>query len=317
MSNCEPHNIKTIPIKAIKQILAPQISKARAKEFIDIYTSSQKEYNKAIKNKSPIKEKVNSKSILDYDFLSQKQSNPADFFIEENELCNEKENKKEKYGLYEKFLAQKIIKDNRIEEEKIRKVQEEFNSVKQPLINQKSLLICSRSKTLSKPIYKRLKDIENKHNEKLIKIKMEVNKEQEEKEKASIDVHNNKYHSHHRSKVNFKEWLAENEQWDNQRQEKLKLKRSESASYLFEKDENCTYHPKINKRSKELIRRRENCSCEHIKDTSQRLYNTFFEYKERKKQLEKKYTPSFKPKINEGFVFKDYKTYTFLIEEQN
>ena len=169
-----------ISIGVIKQILGPQICKAKVKEYIDIYnnnliskTKNQKKNNKSFSNqKTNILNNEKIISILDYDFLNKKPKNPEDFFIDENENDTNTQEKRKKPGLYEKFLSMKIIKENRIEEERIRKIQDDFDSLKQPVINQKSLIICRKNKTLSKPIYKRLKEIENKHNEKIIKIKM-------------------------------------------------------------------------------------------------------------------------------------------------
>lgn len=307
-----------ISIGVIKQILGPQICKAKVKEYIDIYnnnliskTKNQKKNNKSFSNqKTNILNNEKIISILDYDFLNKKPKNPEDFFIDENENDTNTQEKRKKPGLYEKFLSMKIIKENRIEEERIRKIQDDFDSLKQPVINQKSLIICRKNKTLSKPIYKRLKEIENKHNEKIIKIKMSMNKEKEEKHrKDKVKRKNLKNYNEH----DFNEWLSDIEEWDNCRQEKIRLKRCESASFLNEKDEDCTYHPKINKKSKSIIKKKR---YDNSTQVSQRLYNNYFEYQEKKKELEKKYAPTFQPKVNENFFIEKFKTYTYIIEEQ-
>lgn len=306
-----------ISIGVIKQILAPQISKAKAKEYIDLYNRNIHSKTKNQKNNSHLfaikkaSKQDNEKaiSILDYDFLNQKPKNPEDFFIDKNDTTQEKP---KTLSLYEKSLAMKIIKENRIEEERIRKIQDDFNSLKQPMINKKSLVICGKSKELSKPIYKRLKEIENKHNEKIIKIKMTMNKEKETK-KQKDKFKKKKYKSISNNEHDFNEWLSGIEKWVNLRQEKLRLKRCESASFLYEKDEDCTYHPKINQKSKNIIKKKK---YDNVPQVSQRLYNTYFVYQEKKKELEKKYTPTFKPKVNDNSCLEKCKTYIYLIEDQ-
>ena len=122
---------------------------------------------------------------------------------------------------------------------------------------------------------------------------MSMNKEKEEKQRK--DVKRKNYNKH-----DFNEWLSDIEEWDNCRQEKIRLKRCESASFLYEKDEDCTYHPKINQKSKSIIKKKR---YDNSTQVSQRLYNNYFEYQEKKKELEKKYAPAFQPKVNENFCF--------------
>ena len=100
--------------------------------------------------------------------------------------------------------------------------------------------------------------------------------------------------------MNFDEWLNKNENWENERKEKLSLRRSESANCLYEREEESTFAPRINKKSLRILKKKQKPSNENLaRDNcaSERLYHTFFVYQDRLKELKSKYTPTFKPKI--------------------
>jgi hypothetical protein len=351
MNTQHNHNI---PLSHIKAILTPQINKAKAKTYIDIYL---KQNNTSINNnnkeltpnkanttqynvvKCKSKHNINLKRrysdnyyttpILSYDFLS---TNPK--HVNNNYMCYEEEISTnninnsinisnefnpphtQRISLYDKFLAQKIIKENNIEHQKAQQLQNELNLLKQPLINQYSLYLCSLNKDIQQPIYKRVNDILQQKQTNLNKLKM--NKD--------IDIANKckQFNSGIYNKHNFKMWIEENEEWNAKKQEKLQLKINSYQHKLHCENMKYTYKPVINKNCEEIINRKLNRSLEfkmkYDDNVGERLYKDAVERKEKLKVLQKKSVPTFKPSLIGGgkgssYCNKKAKSFMYEIED--
>ena len=251
--------------------------------------------------------------ILSYDFLSTnpKHANNYIYYEEVNNntnnnddntnngdnnsinISNEFNAHTQRVSLYDKFLAQKIIKENNIEQQRAQQIQNELNLLKQPLINEYSLYLCSLNKDVQKPIYKRVNDILQRKQTNLKKLKM--NKD--------IDIANKckQFNSGIYNKHNFKVWIEENEEWNVKKQEKLQLKINSSQYSLCCENNKYTYMPLINKNCDEIINRKLNRSLsfkmKYDDNVGERLYKDAFERKEKIKALQKKSLPSFKPNL--------------------
>lgn len=327
------HNL---PLSHIKAMLTPQINKAKAKKYIDIYLKQNNNGNNSNKQLTPNKTNttqcnvVKCKSnkykrrysdnyyttpILAYDFLS---TNPKHnyMYYEEEEVNNNADNNvnysnntsinisnefhpplhTQRVSLYDKFLAQKIIKENNIEQQKAQQIQKELNLLKQPLINQYSLYLCSLNKDIQQPIYKRVNDILHKKQTNLNKLKM--NKDIEIANKCK------QFNSGIYNKHNFKMWIEENEEWNIKKQEKLQMKINSNKHELYCEDSKYTYMPIINKNCDEIINRMLNRSLsfkmKYDDNVGERLYKDAFERKEKLKVLQKKSVPTFKPNLISG-----------------
>lgn len=328
------HNL---PLSHIKAMLTPQINKAKAKKYIDIYLKQNNNGNnnsnkqltpnktnttqcnvvkcKSNKYKRRYSDNYYTTPILAYDFLS---TNPKHnyMYYEEEEINNKADNNvncsnntsinisnefhppphTQRVSLYDKFLAQKIIKENNIEQQKAQQIQKELNLLKQPLINQYSLYLCSLNKDIQQPIYKRVNDILHKKQTNLNKLKM--NKDIEIANKCK------QFNSGIYNKHNFKMWIEENEEWNIKKQEKLQLKINSSKHELYCEDSKYTYMPIINKNCDEIINRKLNRSLsfkmKYDDNVGERLYKDAFERKEKLKVLQKKSVPTFKPNLISG-----------------
>ena len=332
----------SISLSHVKEMLTPQINKAKAKKYIDIYlkqnnnsnngNSSNKQltpnkrsitqYNvvkcKSNKHKRRYSDNYYTTPILAYDFLS---TNPKyNYMYYEEEVNNNADNgdnnanpsnntsinisnefnphppHTQRVSLYDKFLAQKIIKENNIEHQKAQQIQNELNLLKQPLINQYSLYLCSLNKDIQQPIYKRVNDILHKKQTNLNKLKM--NKDIELANKCK------QFNSGVYNKHNFKMWIEENEEWNIKKQQKLQLKINSSKDEVCYEESKYTYMPVINKNCDEIINRKLNRSLsfkmKYDDNVGERLYKDAFERKEKLKVLQKKSVPKFKPNLIGG-----------------
>ena len=355
MTTQHNHNI---PLSHIKAMLTPQINKAKAKTYIDIYLKQNNTYINNNKHLTPnktnttqhhvvkckSKHNINLKRrysdnyyttpILSYDFLSTNPKHTNNNYVYYEEVNNSNTNNvdnnnnsinissefnpphTQRVSLYDKFLAQKIIKENNIEQQKAQQIQNELNLLKQPLINQYSLYLCSLNKDVQKPIYKRVNDILHKKQTNLNKLKM--NKD--------IDIANKckQFNSGVYNKHNFKTWIEENEEWNIKKQEKLQLKINSSQQLLCCENNKYTYMPLINKNCDDIINRKLNRSLsfkmKYDDNVGERLYKDAFERKEKLKVLQKKSEPSFKPNVlggvkNGNYCNKKSKSFIYEIED--
>ena len=202
--------------------------------------------------------------------------------------------------IYTREMEFKKKKDLKLEQMRKKEYEEEMSELQyRPRINNISKKM-TKNKT---PIYKRLKEIEIEKNNKLEKIKENINR------------NNQEYISKTKQKFNeedFKKWLVSNENWNVKKTIKLNnIKKEVKIEEELNNDE-LKFHPKINKNSEKLFK--SNYSLSSIPVSDRLCYGK--ENKEEnshKKQKGEKLT--FIPKINKYYPISD-KYYEFMEIDQ-
>ena len=303
------------------------------------------------------KKKGNSKYILDYEFLKyspkkftykkdKKFDNKNLEEIRKNNLINEQNKnfnsnsnnfnsninnpnsilkeksrstkeipfqEEERLTLYEKFLVQKELKQNQIELEKLKKREEEkeFHKPKK-YMNEKSKKLIKNTK----PIYDRVYEIKHKKLEDLIRIKLQIDDERKYKNfKDKMIFENikkqNKKNVNSPNFESFNDWYIQNGNWELAKKEKIHNKKVQLEAFSSSKsNEYCSFHPQINKNK--YYNKRSN------EDFGTRLYNDYFVKKKKMENLIDKYTPKFKPEINQKIKLPktSEKVYIFEMDEE-
>ena len=150
-----------------------------------------------------------------------------------------------------------------------------------------------RNKT---PIYKRLKEIEIEKNNKLEKMRENINKKENNNKKNKIKF----------NEGDFKQWLILNEKWNEKKENKINNIKQEIQKKEDLKNKNLNFQPKINKNSEKIFKA--NHSLSSIPVSDRLCYN-----KETKENENDKLT--FAPEINKYYQISD-KYYKFMEEDQ-
>lgn len=199
-------------------------------------------------------------------------------------------------SIYYKTLAMKFLKETKLDEERFKKRIEEANSMHSPIINSKSILLVSQNKRRNVPLYQRITEIQNQHKKRLIQLRETYSQQHKEDNSRIIRV---------KSENCFQSWLALNKQREQARKEKIKNIRIElSIKKSNDMYNNMSFKSYINEKSKRIVNENTSRNLKHsssssqIDQTSQRLYQSYFKYRNRKNELRRMSTPSFKPIIN-------------------
>ena len=200
--------------------------------------------------------------------------------------------------IYTRAMAMKEKKELKLEQIRKKEMEEELKEYKfRPKIDDVSKKM-AKNKT---PIYKRLKEIETEKNNKIEKIKENINKN---------DINNcgeRKF-----NEDDFKRWLISNENWNVKKKIKMNNIKKEVKKEEELHNEECKFHPKINKTSEKLFKSNYSLSSVPVND---RLNYPKYGKEEciKKKKIEEKLT--FIPKINKEYPISD-KYYEFMEKDQ-
>ena len=268
----------------------------------------KKDSIKEIKNNSDKKNSIISTSIEKQDISdenletisSNQRYNDSNNNLH-NKVKKQKSKKKKSYEFseyykkmedFEKKKAEKILEmKKQLEKKEIKDLRQK------PEICKGSIEIINNSnKTKKENVFERMKEKERKANERKMKLKEKINlerakkKEEEDKPlefKTNLKPINKKFNKiyHEMKKKNDKK--------------KEEFKIFSEIVKEYERKE-CTFQPIINKDEKESkVKHRKMNSCDII----QRLYDDEITNRiKRKKYLEKKYLPTFMPKINDASI---------------
>ena len=298
----------------LKYILDYEFLKYSPKKFID--KKKKKFDNKdleKIKKDDNINEKnqkinsnnFNSNNNINYpnSFLKEKSKSTKEFPFQEEERLT----------LYEKYLVQKELKENQLELERLKKREEEkeFHKPKKYMSEKSRKLVKN-----TKPIYDRINEIKLKKLEDLIRIKLQIDDENNYKNlKDKINFENikkqNKKNVNSPNFESFNDWYIQNGNWELAKKEKIHNKKMQLEAFNSSKsNEYCSFHPQINKNK--YYNKKSN------EDFGTRLYNHYFTKKKKMENLIDKYTPKFKPKINQKIKSPktSEKVYIFEVDEE-
>ena len=203
--------------------------------------------------------------------------------------------------LYSREMAYREKKEYKLEQIRKKEMEEELKEYRfKPQINKVSKKM-AKNKT---PIYKRLKEIELEKNNKIEKIKDNINKNENEKNKNNIKQKFNE--------EDFKKWLISNENWNVKKIIKLNSIKKEVKKEEDLNNEDFNFHPKINKNSEIIFKSNYNLASIPVSD---RLCYP----KENKEQICKKNKidekMNFIPEINKNYPISD-KYYEFMEADQ-
>ena len=200
--------------------------------------------------------------------------------------------------IYTRAMAMREKKELKLEQIRKKEMEEELKEYKfKPKID-------DVSKKMAKnkiPIYKRLKEIETEKNNKIEKIKENINKN---------DINN--YCERKFNEDDFKRWLISNENWNVKKKIKMNNIKNEVKKEEDLHNEEYKFHPKINKTSEKLFKSNYSLSSVPVSD---RLNYPKDNEEEciKKKKIEEKLT--FIPKINKEYPISD-KYYEFMEKDQ-
>ena len=204
--------------------------------------------------------------------------------------------------IYTREMEYKNKKELKLEQMRKKEIEEELSELQhKPKINHISKKMI-KNKT---PIYKRIKQIEFEKNNKIEKIKENINKNNTEYSFIS----NNKQKF---NEEDFKKWLISNEKWNVKKNIKLNNIKKEIKDEEDLYNEEFNFHPKINKNSERLFKANYSLSSVPVND---RLCYGKGNKEEPcyKNKNEKKLT--FIPKINKYYHIRD-KYYEFMDIDQ-
>ena len=236
-----------------------------------------------IKNKNNSKEKQKQNNY-NYRNYIQNISNPKIMIPEDD--------------IYTRSMAMREKKEMKLEQIRQKEMEEELKEfIFKPKINNISKKITKNKKH----IYKRLKEIEIEKNNKIEKIKENINKN---------DINNNCKQKFNED--DFKKWLISNENWNVKKLIKLNSIKNEVQLEENLHNEEYKFHPTINKNSEKLFKSNYSLSSLPVSD---RLCYT----KDNKEQCSKKKNIednlTFIPKINKEYPISD-KYYKFMEKDQ-
>ena len=195
--------------------------------------------------------------------------------------------------LYSREMDFKRKKERKLELKRKKEAEEIMSELTyKPKINNISKKLV-RNKT---PIYQRLKEIEIEKNNKLEKLRENINKKENNSKKNKIKF----------KEGDFKQWLISNEKWNEKKENKINNIKQEIKKKEELKNENLNFHPKINKNSVKIFKA--NYSLSSIPVSDRLCYN-----KETKENENDKLT--FAPEINKYYQISD-KYYKFMEEDQ-
>ena len=203
--------------------------------------------------------------------------------------------------LYEREMLYKEKKEYKLEQIRKKEMEEEFKEFRfKPQINKVSKKM-TKNKT---PIYKRLKEIELEKNNKIEKIRDNINKNENE--------YNKNYVKQKFNEEDFKKWLISNENWNVKKIIKLNSIKKEIKKEEDLNNEEFKFHPKINKNSEKIFKSNYNLSSIPVGD---RLCYPKESKEEncKKKNIDGKIT--FIPEINKNYPISD-KYYEFMEKDQ-
>ena len=234
--------------------------------------------------------------------------NPEDFESEKSSLSfqnpfqlGQKISKHKHLTLYEREMKNLKKKRNKLDKERKLIIQKKMNYLQPgPVINDASHNMIAKMGEYI-PIQDRAAQIHSKHLTQII-LNEELNRieKQNKEDKEMQDF-----------KKNHKVRKYEKEKWDNfvestlKWQEEVNYKRRAAEIYRNNLDKKENYKPKINLRSKQLMKKIKKGN-NSVDDVFIRLYNDYEEHKERQKILDMENLPPFYPKINKVKFFSRY-----------
>ena len=253
----------------------------------DSNSESDSTINKIEKNKDIIEKKLITSSAKDYFKKDIKDE------INNNNISNKKTKKSKltKLSLYEREMRNRERKMKNLEKKRNILKKEEVKELRsKPEIDINSQIVIS-NKEQYVPIYQRAVKL---HSMKISKQKLN---EENNKMKKEIEEQNilNQFKS--RSKV------FDQEEWDqfierqNEWKDELQYKRKAVEIFRDNIDRQYFFKPKINSRSRSIIKDLQDGNDSFIDEVFDRLFNDYEEHKERQKLRNEQSLPSFKPKI--------------------
>ena len=208
----------------------------------------------------------------------------------ENRIFN-----KGRQTLYEREMNNLRKKRNRLDKERILKIQKICNNLQDgPAINEKSHQILANLGEYV-PIQDRAAQIHSRYltriilNEELIRLERQ-NKEDQEYEK----IRQNKLKRRKYEKEKWDKFVESCFKW----KEEVNYKRKAAEIFRINMEKKVNYKPRINLRSKQIMKKMQKGS-HSVDNVFNRLYNDYEEHKERQKILDEEYyLPLFTPKIS-------------------
>lgn len=266
--------------------------------FINLSNNSKKKDTQPTNNN--ISSKINDVKIETYKKEKKSKNRNEDFsyrnFIEN--LSNTKIITPEG-DIYSREMAYREKKEKKLEEIRKKEIEEELKEYQfKPEINNISKKL-TKNKT---PIYKRIKEIEIEKNNKIEKLKENINK-------------NENFDNNNKQKFNqedFQKWLVSNENWNVKKLIKLnnikrQVKKGEDLNY-----EQFRFHPAINKNSEKLFKSNNSLSSIPVSDRLCYASENREKYSRRKNDIQEL---SFNPKINKNYPISE-KYYEFMEKDQ-
>ena len=243
--------------------------------------------NKIEKNKDIIKEKIIPPATKDYFKKDNKDGN------NNNNNSNKKIKKLKltKLSLYEREMRNRERKMKKLEKQRNILKNEEVKELRsKPEIDINSQMVIS-NKEQYVPIYQRAAKLHS------MKISKQILNEEKNKMKKEIEEQNILNQNKSRSKIfNQEEWdqfIERQKEW----KDELQYKRKAAEIFRDNIDRQYFFKPKINSRSRSIIKDLQDANDSFIDEVFDRLFNDYEEHKERQKLRNEQSLPSFKPKI--------------------
>ena len=243
--------------------------------------------NKIEKNKDIIKEKIIPPATKDYFKKNNKDEN------NNNNNSNKKIKKLKltKLSLYEREMRNRERKMKKLEKQRNILKNEEVKELRsKPEIDINSQIVIS-NKEQYVPIYQRAAKLHS------MKISKQILNEEKNKMKKEIEEQNILNQNKSRSKIfNQEEWdqfIERQKEW----KDELQYKRKAAEIFRDNIDRQYFFKPKINSRSRSIIKDLQDANDSFIDEVFDRLFNDYEEHKERQKLRNEQSLPSFKPKI--------------------
>ena len=243
--------------------------------------------NKIEKNKDIIKEKIIPPATKDYFKKDNKDGN------NNNNNSNKKIKKLKltKLSLYEREMRNRERKMKKLEKQRNILKNEEVKELRsKPEIDINSQIVIS-NKEQYVPIYQRAAKLHS------MKISKQILNEEKNKMKKEIEEQNILNQNKSRSKIfNQEEWdqfIERQKEW----KDELQYKRKAAEIFRDNIDRQYFFKPKINSRSRSIIKDLQDANDSFIDEVFDRLFNDYEEHKERQKLRNEQSLPSFKPKI--------------------
>ena len=240
------------------------------------------------------KSESNNDIEISIEKISNKLIDDLNDSFNENTLVNTALYKPKKSNLGKKTIYERGIRALQKRENKLQKKRKEKldNTMKEishfPIIDPYSEELIENKYI---PIQQRASAI---HSLKLFNnIMNEENKKIKDYQKDMIEIKKCKLKNKKFEKKDWNKFIKRQKKWNKEIQYKIK-----AAILIRDNDENeYFFKPKINEKSKSIIKSLEDESTNYIDDVYSRLYNDFEEHKERQKFRNQQSLPSFKPKV--------------------